>query len=112
MNELEEHINKFGNWDNYYQHLLATYGHTKEQTQNFIKRTHTPEMQSRRGKKNTSAQQSLKGKIGGKHNTSEQQRTKAFKSAKIRYEGSNEQLKPWEALDISRRTYYYRQKKG
>lgn len=94
MNELEEHINKFGNWDNYYQHLLTTYGHTKEQTQIFIKRTHTPEIQSRRGKKNTS----------------EQQRTKAFKSAKIRYEGSNEQLKPWIALGISR-SWYYNQKK-
>ena len=100
MNELEEHINQFGNWDNYYQHLLATYGHTKEQTQNFIKRTHTPEMQSRRGK------------IGGKKNTSEQQKIKALKSAKIRYEGSNEQLKPWIALGISHSWYYTKKRLG
>ena len=52
------------------------------------------------GLSNTSEQQSLKGKKG------------SIKSAQVRFEGSNEQLKPWETLGISRRTYYYRQSKG
>lgn len=143
MNELQEKINKFGGWENYYQYLLNTYGETKEQKKEFVKRTHTPEIQTYRGRlgglannseqqsikgrlgglANTSEQQVIKGKVGGKNNTvekqsikgkantSEQQRNKALKSAKVRYENSNEQLKPWEALGISRRTYYYRKKK-
>jgi len=110
----------------------------------YVKKTHsvelqswrgkqnTPEQQSIKGKKNTSEQQSIKGqlgglkntkehlieigKLGGLSNTSEQQSLKgkkgSIKSAQIRFEGSNEQLKPWETLGISRRTYYYRQSKG
>lgn len=124
MNELQEHINKFGGWENYYQHLLNTYGETKQQKEDFVKRTHTSEIQSYRGKQNTSEQQSLKGKanskeqqslkgkLGGKSNKSEQQRIKAVKSAQVRYEGSNEQTKPWEAMGISRRTYYRRIKEN
>lgn len=141
MNGLQEEINKFGDWENYYQYLLTTYGETKQQKESFIKRTHTPEIQSYRGskntseqqaikgKKNTSEQQALKGKIGGKNNTSEQQSVKgqvggkkntshqqsikgkkgAIKSAKVRYEGANEQIKPWKDLGISR-AWYYKQK--
>ena len=56
------------------------------------------------------------GKLGGLSNSSEQQSLKgkkgSIKSAEVRFEGSNEQLKPWETLGISRRTYYYRQSKG
>lgn len=142
MNELQEDINKFGGWENYYKYLLNTYGETKQQKEDFIKRTHTSEIQAYRGrlggKSNTSEQQSIKGKKGGlannskqqaikgkkgglansskqqsikgKANSSEQQIIKAIKSAQVRYEGSNEQLKPWEVLGISRRTYYYRKK--
>lgn len=107
---------------------------TTKQWAMYVKRTHSVELQSWRGKQNTSEQQSIKGKIGGKHNTSEQQsikgkigglanspeqqslkgkkhnseeqKAKALKSAQIRYEGSKEQLKPWESMGISRRTYY------
>ena len=135
-------LETYGSFDNYMKHLLETYGHTKEQWNDYIKRTHTSEIQSWRGKQNTpeqqsikgklgslantpeqqsikgrlgglantSKQQSLKGQIGGKNNTSEQQREKALKSAKVRFEGSNEQLKPWLDLGISR-SYYYKQKK-
>lgn len=46
MNELQEHINKFGGWENYYQHLLNTYGETKQQKEDFVKRTHTSDIQS------------------------------------------------------------------
>ena len=105
-------LETYGSFDNYMKHLLETYGHTKEQWNDYIKKTHTSEIQSWRGKQNTPEQQSLKGQIGGKNNTSEQQREKALKSAQVRFEGSNEQLKPWETLGISRRTYYYKQKQG
>lgn len=47
----------------------------------YVDKTHTSEIQSRRGKK----------------------------SGEVRYEGSNEQLKPWKKLGISR-AWYYRQK--
>ena len=61
---------------------------------------------------NTPEQQAIKGRLGGLANTSEQQSLKgkkgSIKSAQVRFEGSNEQLKPWETLGISRRTYYYR----
>lgn len=122
MNELQDEINKFGGWENYYQFLLTTYGETKQQKEDFIKRTHTSEIQAYRGnqntseqqsikgKKNTSEQQALKGKISGKNNTSEQQKVKALKSAKVRYKGSNEQTKTWKTLGISR-AWYYKQKK-
>lgn len=109
---------------------------TTKQWVDYVKRTHSVEIQSWRGKQNTSEQQSIKGKKGGlantseqqsikgkankieqqalkgKNNTSEQQKIKAIKSAQVRYEGSKEQLKPWEDLGISRRTYYYRKTKG
>ena len=62
----------------------------------YVKRTHTPEMQAFRGKQNTS----------------EQQRVKALKSAEIRFKGSNEQLKPWETLGISRGWYYTQKRLG
>ena len=103
----------------------------------YVKDTHTAEMQAYRGKQNSSLQQSIKGKkgglnnsslqqsikglintkeqqslkgiIGGKNNSSLQQSLKGQKSAQVRYEGSNEQLKPWEALGISR-SWYYTQK--
>lgn len=101
MNEKHEDFN------NYLKKLLETYGHTKEQWNDYVKRTHTSEIQSKRGSKNTSEQQSLKGR----NNTSEQQRIKALKSAQVRFEGSNEQRKPWLILGISRRTYYYNKKK-
>lgn len=100
MNELQEHINKFGGWEIYYQYLLNTYGETKQQKEDFIKRTHTSEIQSYRGKQNTSEQQSLKGKKG------------AIKSAKVRYENSNEKNKPWETLGISRGWYYTQKRLG
>ena len=108
----------------------------------YVKKTHSVELQSWRGKQNTPEQQAIKGRLGGlantpeqqaikgriggsknskEHlsaigklagsgNTSEQQREKALKSAKVRFEGSNEQLKPWLDLGISR-SYYYKQKK-
>ena len=120
----------------------------------YVKKTHSVELQSWRGKQNTPEQQAIKGRLGGlantpeqqaikgkigglknskehlsaigkiggsknsiehlseigKLNTSEQQRAKALKSAQIRFEGSNEQLKPWVDLGISR-SYYYKQKK-
>lgn len=100
MNQLTEEINKFGDWETYYQYLLNTYGETKKQKEDFIKRTHTSEIQSYRGR------------IGGKANTKEQQSIKGKKSAQIRYQGSNEQTKPWEAMGISRRTYYCRLKQN
>ena len=106
MNELQEEIDKFGRWENYYQYLLNTYGEAKQQKEDFIKRTHTSEIQAYRGRQNSSEQQSLKGK----QNSFEQQSIKgkkgAIKSVQVRYEGSNEQTKPWETLGISRRTYY------
>ncbi len=95
---------------------------TTSQWINYVKRTHSVELQSWRGKQNTPEQQSEKGKkntseqqsIKGKLNTSEQQSIKgkkgAIKSAQVRFEGSNEQLKPWLDLGISR-SYYYKQKK-
>lgn len=49
----------------------------------YVDKTHTSEIQSRRGKK----------------------------SGEVRYEGSNEQLKPWKKLSISR-AWYYRQKQA
>ena len=56
----------------------------------------------------------IKGKIGGLANTKESQSIKgkigAIKSAEVRFEGSNEQLKPWVDLGISR-AWYYKQKK-
>ena len=118
MNDTDFVTNKYGNFDNYLKYLLENYGHTKEQWNDYIKKTHTSEIQSKRGSYNTPEQQSLKGKkntseqqsIKGKLNTSEQQREKALKSAKVRFEGSNEQLKPWLDLGISR-SYYYKQKK-
>ena len=99
---------------------------TSKQWAMYVKKTHSVELQSWRGKQNTSEQQSIKGKkntaeqqslkgmantssqqaLKGKINSSEQQRVKALKSAQVRYEGSNEQTKPWEAMGISRRTYY------
>ena len=113
---------------------------TSKQWAMYVKKTHSVEIQSWRGKQNTSEQQSMKGKIGGKNNTSEQQsikgkigglansseqqsvkgkkhnseeqKAKALKSAQIRYEGSKEQLKPWESMGISRRTYYRRIKQN
>lgn len=101
---------------------------TTTQWFNYVKRTHSVELQSWRGKQNTPEQQSIKGRLGGLANTSEQQSIKgklntseqqslkgkkgSIKSAQVRFEGSNEQLKPWETLGISRRTYYYRQKQG
>ena len=119
-------LETYGSFDNYMKHLLETYGHTKEQWNDYVKRTHTSEIQSKRGsfnskeqqaikgKKNTAEQQSIKGQIGGKNNTSKQQAIKgkkgALKSAQVRFEGSNEQLKPWINLGISR-TWYYKQKK-
>ena len=131
-------LETYGSFDNYMKHLLETYGHTKEQWNDYIKRTHTSEIQSWRGsfnskeqqaikgKKNTAEQQSIKGQIGGKNNTSKQQSLKgkqntseqqslkgkkgSIKSAQVRFEGSNEQLKPWLDLGISR-SYYYKQKK-
>ena len=149
MNELEEHIMQFGSWEHYYQHLLFTYGHTQQQKNAFILKTHTPDIQSYRGRQNTSAQQSIKGKKGGLNNTKEQQSAKGLigglnntseqqsikglnntkeqqsikglnntkeqqsikgkKSEQVRYDGSNEQLKPWAALGISR-SWYYTQK--
>ena len=72
----------------------------------------TSEQQALKGKANSKEKQSMKGIIGGKNNTIEQQSLKGQKSGRVRYEGSNEQTKPWEALGISRRTYYYRQQKG
>lgn len=62
MNELQEEINKFGGWKNYYQYLLNTYGETKQHKEKFIKKTHTSEMQSYRGSQTTREQQSIKGK--------------------------------------------------
>lgn len=104
MNELQAEINKFGGWENYYQYLLTTYGETKQQKDDFIKRTHTSEIQAYRGriggKANTSEQQSIKGKKG------------AIKSAQVRREGSNEQTKPWDALGISRGWYYTQKRLG
>ena len=68
------------------------------------------------GLKNSKEHLIESGKLGGLSNTSEQQSLKgkkgSIKSAQIRFEGSNEQLKPWINLGISRRTYYYRQSKG
>ena len=124
MNELQEEINKFGGWENYYQFLLTTYGDTKQQKEDFVKRTYTSEIQSYKGKQNTSEQQAIKGRLGGrnntseqqslkgKNNTSEQQRVKALKSAKVRYENSNEKNKPWETLGISRGWYYTQKRLG
>ena len=112
MNDTDFISNKYVNFDNYLKHLLENYGHTKKQWNDYIKKTHTSEIQSKRGSYNTPEQQSIKGKL----NTPEQQSLKgkkgSIKSAKVRFEGSNEQLKPWETLGISRRTYYYRQSKG
>ena len=152
MNELEEHIMQFGSWEHYYQHLLFTYGHTQQQKNAFILKTHTPDIQSYRGRQNTSEQQSIKGKKGGLNNSKDQQSTKGKKgglnntsaqqslkglintkeqqsikglinssqqqslkgkkSAQVRYDGSNEQLKPWVALGISRRWYYTQKSLG
>lgn len=102
----------------------------------YVKRTHSVEIQSWRGKQNTSEQQSIKGKkntseqqalkgkantkeqqrikgiLGGKKNTSEQQSLKGKKSGAKRFEGSNEQTKPWEALGISRSWYYTQKRLG
>ncbi len=87
---------------------------TTQQWFNYVKRTHSVELQSWRGKQNTSEQQAIKGKIGGLANTKESQSIKgkigAIKSAEVRFEGSNEQLKPWKDLGISR-AWYYKQKK-
>lgn len=87
---------------------------TTQQWAMYVKRTHSVELQSWRGKQNTSEQQAIKGRKGGLANTSEGQTIKgkkgAIKSAQVRYEGSNEQLKPWEKLGISR-AWYYKQKK-
>ena len=87
---------------------------TTQQWFNYVKRTHSIELQSWRGKQNTSEQQAIKGKIGGLANTKESQSIKgkigAIKSAAVRFEGSNEQLKPWKDLGISR-AWYYKQKK-
>ena len=69
---------------------------TNKQWSMYVKRTHSSEIQA------------FRGKIGGLANTSEQQAIKGKKSGAIRFEGSNEQLKPWEPLGISRRTYYRR----
>jgi hypothetical protein len=92
---------------------------TSKQWSMYIKRTHTSEIQAFRGKigglANTTEQQAIKGKLGGLSNTAEQQSLKgkkgSIKSAQIRFEDSNEQLKPWVEIGISRRTYYYRQSK-
>lgn len=108
MNELQEHINKFGGWEIYYQHLLNTYGATKQQKEDFVKRTHTSEIQSYRGKVNTKEQQSLKAK----NNTSEQQSIKGIKSGEKRYENSNEKNKPWETLGISCGWFYTQKRLG
>lgn len=132
---IEQHNQEFPNplMFNEYKHIAKSitnwtwkhYGDkTTKQWAMYVKRTHSVEIQSWRGKQNTSEQQSikgkkntaeqqaLKGKIGGKNNTSEQQSLKGkmggIKSAQVRYQGSNEQTKPWESLGISRRTYYRR----
>lgn len=73
---------------------------TSRKWKEYVKRTHSAEMQAYRGGKNTSEQQSIKGKKG------------AIKSAQVRSVGSNEETKPWEALGISRRTYYRRLKQS
>lgn len=94
--------------------------------EDYIKKTHTPHIQSLRGKRNTSYQQSVKGKKGaaantshqqslkGKANTSEQQSIKGtlggIRSGQSRRINSAEELKPWEQLNISRRSYYYGKK--
>ena len=91
-------LETYGSFDNYMKHLLETYGHTKEQWNDYVKRTHTSEIQSKRGSFNSKEQQAIKGKKG------------ALKSAQVRFEGSNEQLKPWLDLGISR-SYYYKKKK-
>ena len=62
-------------WKNYKQRMDDASWHE------YVAKTHTPEIQSRRGKK----------------------------SGEVRYEGSNEQLKPWKKLGISR-AWYYRQR--
>ena len=62
-------------WKNYRQRMDDASWHE------YVAKTHTPEIQSRRGKK----------------------------SGEVRYEGSNEQQKPWKKLGISR-AWYYRQK--
>ena len=95
---------------------------TTKQWAMYVKKTHSVELQSWRGKQNTKEQQAIKGKIGGLANTTEQQiikgklgglsniaeqqKSKGKRSGEVRFEGSNEQLKPWETLGISRRTYY------
>lgn len=92
---------------------------TTKQWAIYVKKTHGSEAQAFRGKlggqANSKERQAIKGSIGGKNNSSEQQSIKgkigAIKSAEIRFKGSNEDLKPWLTLGISRRTYYRRMEK-
>ncbi|PAV08848.1 hypothetical protein CBG25_03660 [Arsenophonus sp. ENCA] len=69
----------------------------------YVTKTHTPEIQAARGRKNTISIQAAKGVIGGK----------------ISHGGgrpidlnSERQRKPWEELGISRRWYYMQKKIG
>lgn len=121
FNEYKAIAKSISNWT--WKH----YGNkTTKQWAMYVKNTHSVEIQSWRGKQNTSEQQaikgklgglantpekqSLKGKIGGKNNSSEQQKEKALKSAQVRFKDSNEENKPWRTLGISRRTYYRKMK--
>lgn len=131
INELKGITKSITNW------TWLHYGDkTSKQWAMYVKKTHSVELQSWRGKQNTSEQQSIKGKkntaaqqamkgkanskeqqaLKGSKNTSEQQSIKgkkgAIKSAQVRYEGSNEQTKPWEALGISRSWYYTQKRLG
>jgi hypothetical protein len=63
---------------------------TEKAFADYVARTHTPEMQAARGRKSHGG-----GRPEGSIITT-----------------SIEQLKPWETLGISRRTYYYHKKKG
>lgn len=69
-------------------------GMNKEQWDDYVKNTHTSELQAIRGACNSKEQQSIKGK----------------KSGEIRRKGSAELLQPWIELGISR-AWYYKQKK-
>ena len=110
VNEYKAIAKSISNWTWKYYGNKST-----KQWVDYVKRTHSVEIQSWRGKQNTSEQQAIKGKKGGLANSSEQQSIKgkkgSIKSAQVRYEGSKEQTKPWEAMGISRRTYYRRMKK-